>query len=230
MMHLIHASLDESSDVTMNAANNIRMKMSAMEGWDNSNVGGVSRVASAGTGTANVLVEAIQGFTNATSNVVGNTNSTSKRPGQVHTSLPIIKSDRLRISQIMYLFLTYYCYLHTLDDNSSIRIEAIKILSFLAINKKFLLESVLSTSKDNNSNNNSTNRKSNTIQDTKDNQFQGRDSLSYRNSISDKTTDKNASNNDRIMSGDDDYNGSAINGKDVDVFRDGISKLIPNKI
>jgi hypothetical protein len=111
-----------------------------------------------------------------------NSHYQNKKYNQMNSvSLNNIKHDRNRISTVFCAFLLNVCYSFVLDDDASVRIEAIRIIAFLSHNRKLLLENLLGNSS-------ATNRKW-------------------------KTSESAFGDN---------------SGKDIDVFKDGFAKLIPN--
>jgi hypothetical protein len=54
-----------------------------------------------------------------------------------------MKTERNRISNVFWVYLIYTCYNLVLEDNSALRIEATRIISYLAINRGVLVETLL---------------------------------------------------------------------------------------
>lgn len=153
----------------------------SLDSWNSSNsrLMGMSRLS---TEERSTVLEAIQGLGNM--NKKGNVNS-----------LEASKTDRQRVSRAFWVSLVSGCFTLVLEENAPLRIEATRIIAFLAINRTQLMEQLLGNPTNNNR------------------LWKLSSSSATSNSVSEASST---------------VEDSAKGLKEVDVFKDGFLKLVPN--
>jgi hypothetical protein len=116
---LFHPALEDIADMGLQAGGGMFPRRAGNE-------------AGVGTGNAAVL-EAVQ--------ALGAGLGSAKKVSV--WSLPYVKADRNRISQVFWIYMTNVCYGMVLEDDSSVRIEATRILAYLSVHRGTLMEQVL---------------------------------------------------------------------------------------
>jgi hypothetical protein len=117
---LLHPALEDIADMGLQATGGVMFPRRAG--------------AETGVGTGNAAVlEAVQ----ALGAGLGNIKKISV------WSLPFVKADRNRISQVFWIYMTNACYSMVLEDDTAVRIEATRILAYLSVHRGSLMEQVL---------------------------------------------------------------------------------------
>jgi hypothetical protein len=116
---LFHPALEDIADMGLQAAGGMFPRRSGAE-------------TGVGTGNAAVL-EAVQ----ALGTGLGNAKKVSV------WSMPYVKADRNRVSQVFWVYMTNICYSLVLEDDSAVRIDATRILAYLSMNRGSLMEQIL---------------------------------------------------------------------------------------
>ena len=150
-----------------------------------------------GSGVGSILVkDAFPGIS------ITNTSATARKGQGTHSVVQNSRTERKRVSTVFYMFLTNFCYSLALDDDSRLRVEAVRLLAAMAMRKKNLMEQLVGIAQPPVGN-------------------------TYWKPVAAQIS---GSGNPDGSANPDGSNTSSKGGlpKEVDIFKDGISKLIPN--
>jgi hypothetical protein len=144
---LFHASLDDIGDIIAATVNSkFALRSIGMDFSATTIPISTSHTSSSSSSLSLSSLNQSNSTTSSQSNIIFDTiqNLSTIHGKRInYTVLTYMKTERNRISNVFWVYLIYTCYNLVLEDNSALRIEATRIISYLTINRGVLVETLL---------------------------------------------------------------------------------------